>query len=36
MVTNVGSAPADVEGVGTPATHPRQGRLDFEDVARTV
>jgi 3-hydroxypropanoate dehydrogenase len=36
MVANVGSAPADVEGVGTPATHPRQGRLDFEDVARTV
>lgn len=36
MVANVGSAPADVEGFGMPASHPRQGRLDFEDVARTI
>jgi len=36
MVLNVGSAPADLEGFGMPASHPRQGRLDFEDVARTV
>ncbi|WP_454049647.1 malonic semialdehyde reductase [Cellulomonas sp. Marseille-Q8402] len=36
MVANVGSAPADLEDLGMPASHPRQGRLDFEDVARTV
>jgi 3-hydroxypropanoate dehydrogenase len=36
MVLNVGSAPEDVEGFGMPASHPRQGRLDFEDVARTI
>lgn len=34
MVLNVGSAPEDVDGA--PASHPRQGRLDFEDVARTI
>ncbi len=34
MVLNVGTAPADADGA--PASHPRQGRLDFEDVARTV
>lgn len=34
MVLNVGTAPADVEGV--PASHPRQGRLDFDEVARTL
>ncbi len=36
MVANVGTAPADVEGFGVPASHPRQTRLDFEDVARTL
>ncbi|GIG37181.1 malonic semialdehyde reductase [Cellulomonas pakistanensis] len=34
MVLNVGTMPADADG--TPASHPRQGRLDFEDVARTI
>lgn len=36
MVLNVGSAPQDVDGFGSPASHPRQDRLDFEDVARTI
>jgi len=36
MVLNVGTAPQDHEGFGMPASHPRQGRLDFEDVARTL
>lgn len=36
MVANVGAAPADVEGFGMPASHPRQDRLDFEDVSRTI
>lgn len=34
MVANVGTAPAEVDGM--PASHPRQDRLDFEDVARTI
>lgn len=34
MVANVGTAPADAEGA--PASHPRQDRLDFADVARTL
>jgi 3-hydroxypropanoate dehydrogenase len=36
MVANVGTAPAEHEGLGVPASHPRQARLDFEDVARTI
>jgi 3-hydroxypropanoate dehydrogenase len=36
IVANVGTAPADIDGFPMPASHPRQGRLDFEDVARTV
>ncbi|QZN85027.1 malonic semialdehyde reductase [Cellulomonas sp. C5510] len=36
IVMNVGTEPADREGLGVPASHPRQARLDFEDVARTV
>ena len=36
MVLNVGTAPADHEGFSVPATRARQGRLDFEDVARVV
>ncbi len=36
MVINLGTAPLDHEGFPQPAMHPRQTRLDFEDVARTV
>jgi 3-hydroxypropanoate dehydrogenase len=36
IVANVGTAPADIDGFPMPASHPRQGRLDFEDVARTI
>jgi 3-hydroxypropanoate dehydrogenase len=36
MVLNVGTAPADLDGFPLPASYPRQTRLDFEDVARTL
>ncbi|WP_448061924.1 malonic semialdehyde reductase [Cellulomonas hominis] len=36
MIINVGSAPQEREGLGTPAVHPRQTRLDFDEVTRTV
>lgn len=36
MVLNVGTAPADLDDFPMPASHPRQGRLDFEDVATTL
>lgn len=36
LVLNVGTAPLDHEGFPQPAVYPRQARLDFEDVARTV
>jgi len=36
LVLNVGTAPADVEGLGVPASHPRQDRLGFEDVAQVL
>jgi 3-hydroxypropanoate dehydrogenase len=34
MVLNVGTAPQDRDDA--PASHPRQARLDFDEVARTV
>lgn len=36
IVANVGTAPADHEGFPMPASHPRQSRLDFDEVTRTV
>jgi 3-hydroxypropanoate dehydrogenase len=36
LVINVGQAPAEHEDIPTPATYPRQTRLDFTEVARTV
>ncbi len=36
IVANVGTAPADHDDFPMPASHPRQVRLDFEDIARTV
>lgn len=36
LVLNVGQEPAEHDDLPTPATYPRQTRLDFADVARTV
>lgn len=36
LVINVGQAPAEHDDLSTPATYPRQTRLDFTEVARTV
>lgn len=36
VVLNVGTAPADSADRALPASFPRQGRLDFEDIARSV
>lgn len=36
VVLNIGTAPAGSADLALPASFPRQGRLDFEDVARSV
>ncbi|GEA87182.1 malonic semialdehyde reductase [Cellulomonas cellasea] len=36
LVINVGQAPAEHDDLQTPSTYPRQTRLDFAEVARTV